>query len=227
MADKYTKSCKVCGVEFLVCKSKLDKVYCSQACCRKDRWGDPSALLRECDFCKSPFRKFRQKRFCSRECFDAYRTNKKQCNECYTPETSGRRCNKHNAERQRLSAAKSTKKAKKAKSMQGCYRQATNKNGTLRLQEAREIIENTPICPYCKEQIDWPSLSLDHIIPISRGGSCEPDNLVWAHLSCNLMKGTMTGDEFMLLLAFMSQHEFIRQNVSTRLKAAGAIFGRK
>lgn len=37
------------------------------------------------------------------------------------------------------------------------------------------------------------SASLDHIIPLSKGGSHTPDNVQLAHLRCNLSKGSKTG----------------------------------
>lgn len=37
------------------------------------------------------------------------------------------------------------------------------------------------------------SPSLDHIIPLSRGGSHTPENVQLAHLRCNLSKGSKTG----------------------------------
>lgn len=51
-------------------------------------------------------------------------------------------------------------------------------------------------CNLCQEPLDrsiaWPdplSKSLDHIIPISRGGLHQQDNLAWTHLVCNMRKG--------------------------------------
>jgi 5-methylcytosine-specific restriction endonuclease McrA len=51
-------------------------------------------------------------------------------------------------------------------------------------------------CGICLERVDrsvrWPNqaaASLDHIIPISRGGTDEAGNLQLAHLRCNLSKG--------------------------------------
>ena len=38
--------------------------------------------------------------------------------------------------------------------------------------------------------------SKDHLIPQSRGGSDEPDNLVWACKSCNSQKATKTVEEY-------------------------------
>lgn len=52
------------------------------------------------------------------------------------------------------------------------------------------------ICPLCSEPIardqKWPhplSASLDHIVPLSKGGTHEQANLQWTHLVCNIRKG--------------------------------------
>lgn len=42
------------------------------------------------------------------------------------------------------------------------------------------------------KQLKWPnpmSKSVDHTVPISRGGTHEQTNLTWAHLVCNMRKG--------------------------------------
>lgn len=51
-------------------------------------------------------------------------------------------------------------------------------------------------CPLCLDLIDrtlsWPdpaSISLDHNIPLSRGGEHTQSNVQWTHLLCNLRKG--------------------------------------
>lgn len=43
-------------------------------------------------------------------------------------------------------------------------------------------------CSYCLKKFD--KLTLDHVVPLSRGGSHTYDNLVGACLACNLAKGT-------------------------------------
>lgn len=52
------------------------------------------------------------------------------------------------------------------------------------------------ICQLCFEEVDpllfWPhpeSPSLDHIVPLSLGGSHTEDNVQLAHLRCNISKG--------------------------------------
>lgn len=51
-------------------------------------------------------------------------------------------------------------------------------------------------CPLCGSAIDRDlmhpdpmSKSLDHIVPLSKGGTHEQSNLQWAHLVCNTRKG--------------------------------------
>lgn len=51
------------------------------------------------------------------------------------------------------------------------------------------------VCGICGDPVDrnlaWPepgSATLDHVIPMSRGGHHEPDNVQLAHFSCNLDK---------------------------------------
>jgi 5-methylcytosine-specific restriction endonuclease McrA len=57
------------------------------------------------------------------------------------------------------------------------------------------------VCGICGSELDidlrFPdpmSKSLDHKIPLARGGSHEQDNLQWAHLICNTRKGARIPD---------------------------------
>jgi 5-methylcytosine-specific restriction endonuclease McrA len=49
-------------------------------------------------------------------------------------------------------------------------------------------------CVYCGMRSG--TLTCDHVIPVSRGGSSTLDNLVTACLACNLAKSTMTPKEW-------------------------------
>lgn len=50
------------------------------------------------------------------------------------------------------------------------------------------------ICQYCNQHA--PDGAVDHVIPLSRGGSDELSNLVWACQSCNSSKGDKTPQEW-------------------------------
>ena len=56
-----------------------------------------------------------------------------------------------------------------------------------------EMLENQGgVCPLCKIAIEQSTLGafhVDHVIPFSRGGGYESDNLQITHPSCNQSKG--------------------------------------
>ncbi len=114
-----------------------------------------------------------------------------------------------------------TTKEGKAKSLQTAYKKASGH--TLTLKAARELIANPPTCPYCRAPINWPDLSPDHKIPIARGGPDNPDNIVWTDFNCNLIKGKLTATEFTELMTFLSNKPFLKQYLTTRLRAAGGV----
>jgi len=51
-------------------------------------------------------------------------------------------------------------------------------------------------CIYCGTQLTESNLALDHILPLSRGGSNTIDNINCLCGSCNRLKFTMTHEEF-------------------------------
>src|SRR5208283_587336 len=55
-------------------------------------------------------------------------------------------------------------------------------------------------CFYCHAELSKKTRTLDHKIPLSRGGSNEPENLVPCCRTCNSRKHNMTAEEFMLRL---------------------------
>lgn len=47
------------------------------------------------------------------------------------------------------------------------------------------------ICYYCGARVAHPELTMDHLVPLSRGGRSTKDNLVPSCKSCNTKKKTM------------------------------------
>jgi 5-methylcytosine-specific restriction endonuclease McrA len=68
-------------------------------------------------------------------------------------------------------------------------------NRTQKLSKKNILIRDKYTCAYCKEVFNEKSLSLDHIIPKSRGGSSKWENLVAACKMCNGKKGDRTPEE--------------------------------
>jgi 5-methylcytosine-specific restriction endonuclease McrA len=56
------------------------------------------------------------------------------------------------------------------------------------------------ICRYCCKMIDEAHLTVDHVIPFSRGGRTVIDNLVVACKRCNQKKGNYLPHEVNMLL---------------------------
>lgn len=50
------------------------------------------------------------------------------------------------------------------------------------------------VCVYCGKATG--TLTCDHVLPVSRGGSSTLDNLVTACLACNVAKATRTPEEW-------------------------------
>ena len=54
-------------------------------------------------------------------------------------------------------------------------------------------------CHICDKKVRPPDASMDHLVPISRGGMHEPANVRLAHLECNLRRHTRGPAQLLLL----------------------------
>ena len=62
-------------------------------------------------------------------------------------------------------------------------------------QRLRILMRDKMRCQYCGMRGSAFDLTLDHIMPRSRGGRSEPENLCAACMACNQRKGDRTPDE--------------------------------
>ncbi len=62
-------------------------------------------------------------------------------------------------------------------------------------QRLRIMMRDKMRCQYCGVRGNAFELTLDHIIPRSRGGDSSPENLCAACIACNQRKGNRTPDE--------------------------------
>lgn len=53
-------------------------------------------------------------------------------------------------------------------------------------------------CPYCLKIFPLSEATRDHIVPSSRGGKTEPDNIVLSCSRCNAEKGALTPEEYII-----------------------------
>jgi 5-methylcytosine-specific restriction endonuclease McrA len=70
-----------------------------------------------------------------------------------------------------------------------------------KLSKKNILIRDKNTCQYCKEKHSERTLTIDHIIPKSRGGSSKWDNLVAACKRCNAFKADRTPEEAGMKLA--------------------------
>lgn len=83
-------------------------------------------------------------------------------------------------------------------------------------------------CPYCGSPLSYKDMSIDHALPLSRGGRAGWENINVVHKSCNRAKGDLTTEEYMRLLSFL--HELgpvAEKSVLSRLKASGYAYYRR
>lgn len=66
---------------------------------------------------------------------------------------------------------------------------------SLRLNRHTLLARDEHCCQYCGRRMPAAQLSLDHVIPRSRGGTTTWDNVVCACLRCNVKKGGRTPRE--------------------------------
>jgi 5-methylcytosine-specific restriction endonuclease McrA len=57
-------------------------------------------------------------------------------------------------------------------------------------------------CFYCDKQLSRQKKTRDHLTPKSRNGSNRPNNIVDACRDCNQLKGSLTLEEFRVVIAF-------------------------
>ncbi len=61
--------------------------------------------------------------------------------------------------------------------------------------ERHQVFGNSKVCALCGKPIDETDFTVDHIIPLSRGGTNDPENLRPVHKSCNHFKGNYLDKE--------------------------------
>jgi 5-methylcytosine-specific restriction endonuclease McrA len=66
-----------------------------------------------------------------------------------------------------------------------------DKSDLVKILESQEFR-----CVYCKANLRKVKRHIDHIVPLSRGGSCDRGNIQYLCAPCNLSKGHMDPIEF-------------------------------
>lgn len=78
----------------------------------------------------------------------------------------------------------------------------------VKLNRRNLFARDSNICQYCGKRFNTSLLSLDHVVPRSRGGGLSWENIVCACIRCNVKKGGRTPEE--------ANMKLIRQPVKPR-----------
>lgn len=212
--------CQIPGCQ----KASRSRGWCVMHYRRWQRNGDPSisdqapTLDKNCEGCGSSFLARRQSaRFCSRACQ----------RHILGPDSAVSRCSEADCERPcraRGLCAKHYKNKRRSEQPGYGYGNPDTRRKALRAKTQRrraamydpeaERIDRDKIgdrdgwrCGLCGRHVDntltWPhpqSASLDHIVPLSKGGRHRRDNVHVSHLACNLAKGAGGDGEQLLLI---------------------------
>jgi len=76
-------------------------------------------------------------------------------------------------------------------------------------------------CRYCTEKLGPANISLDHNIPIQRGGKEDLTNYDFICFPCNRSKGTLNGVEYRRLVSLLNTYRLdIKNMILKKLRAA-------
>jgi len=79
---------------------------------------------------------------------------------------------------------------------------------TLTLKEWRKILEASKgFCCYCKQYASIELLTLDHIVPLSKGGAHAADNVAVACGYCNAQKKNQSGNIKLRIYPFIEKDD--------------------
>jgi hypothetical protein len=185
--DRKKQKCKNCANEFSGDKAK----YCSKKC--REQWHHNNGAIapHRCKTCNTVFHHRTEKTFCGDEC--RTRAWSRTCKDCGVHFTQKKNCsgkckacrkhdrNRASSIRLRVRRGKAVTAVSKI-SVHDCWSRDNGK------------------CQICMKKIDlavrWPnrnSMSVDHIVPLSKGGTDEAANVRAAHLGCNSRRGNKQG----------------------------------
>lgn len=170
---------------------------------RAENAASRAAVTKVCSLCSTPFSPEKSMRqvYCSARCGSAAGrdTSDRTCSEadCARPVRARGVCAKHWRRQARVDGRETPEPWNDRR------RENHQRRRALKVGASAERIINADVferdgwsCGICREPVDplaaWPdrmSASLDHILPLSKGGAHTYANVQLAHLGCNVEKG--------------------------------------
>lgn len=220
------RTCPACGVSFAApCGRGRRPTYCSKRCkgsvrsqVVKDRRRDSRRVALEtstCAWCFTRPVKYGRTRYCSAECLHtatSHRASWDTPDRCPVTYWTCRDCGMVGAGygraasvRRRCDRCGEAADRDHDRKKRAARRNAVVEGETVRL--ATVAHRDRWRCQLCGKRVDrerrWPdplSASLDHVVPLSRGGLHAMSNVQLAHLGCNMRKGDRPAGEQLRLV---------------------------
>lgn len=194
-------TCIDCGTEALkhygtkTCLERCQDCAIAQRGERK-RWPSSRIFISTCGYCANAFSGNTLRKYCSEHCYQETRRDKYSssvtCGLCGIARTD-----KHKRYCDQCREARAWESNRAG----GLKRRALEKQATVdNVRPLTLFARDKWICGLCEEPVDpnlrhphQMSASVDHIVPISKGGDHSYANTQCAHLRCNVRKGARLG----------------------------------
>lgn len=194
--------CLGCGV-FITKRPRFRKTYCSLRCWY-DRNKNPDRSMRRCTSCGIT------------KDLTEFTDRVSKCKSC------------------RCGATKNyvAKLKRESKMKWLAYTAARNTFGrggpSITAGEILPLFEKSERCTYCGDRLDFRTMSLDHILPVARGGTNRIENLHIVCMRCNRFKGSLLDVSYRRFLIFLkSISEECARILTSRVLYGANRFSRK
>jgi endogenous inhibitor of DNA gyrase (YacG/DUF329 family) len=203
---KELRFCIICGTSFIAEGKGFHRIYCSHKCAsreehnkRNERRKD-NAPMCDCPQCGKAFQNYRGRTYCSHECYIESKRPLIRVSKC---PICGQEISQRGYKRKYCSPGCSIKAQEKVYRRNSLTRRALRvTNGKVETINPKEIFERDGWrCQLCGKKLSKKlyktkgtkrhanAPSLDHIIPLSRGGQHTKVNVQCACYLCNCKKG--------------------------------------
>ena len=202
-------TCKYCNSEY-TSKDSKNTEFCSKECSKNAKM-----VTKVCEFCNNEFIGNKISKFCSSECEKKHRIEKNK--EEFVPITKICKCcggefkTKYGQPKNVSYCGYVCKKTMQNRKKDQARYKRMRKNGDFHTNITLDILieRDNNICGICGEVCDKNDFtmtdkgyfitgdkypSIDHIHPISKGGTHTWDNVQLAHFRCNTLKHNKAGD---------------------------------
>jgi hypothetical protein len=194
-----TRDCEWCGVP-VIHRSGNPKRFCSDDCCQRAQWTGKSCPVpwRQCVECSQPFISRRKKKVCSTKCVKT-RVDRQAVESYMRLRSPLLRPPTHLVCVECGQEYEASKHRDRTYCSKQCVDRASKRTRRHRIRThpveaerftTREIAERDDwLCHLCDGEVSPEDWSIDHLVPVSKGGPHIRSNVRLAHKLCNSVRG--------------------------------------